>query len=443
MPFLLERLDKPFCRHFLLMRLAFAVQPALNRLAISLPIPLHCPVPYSLADTSMTFASRTGWNLSSNLYSQAVERHRLAGHHLLDLTASNPTTIGLEFDPGILAALGQREALRYRPDPRGLAIAREAVCAYYRERGDVAIPDQLLLTTSTSEGYSFIFRLLCNPGDEVLVPTPSYPLFEFLAGLQDVRLVSYPLLYDHGWQIDFASLRARLTSCTRGIILVHPNNPTGSFIHAAERDQLNQLCIEQDLALIVDEVFLDFVHSASTTELHTSFAANQEALTFTLSGLSKIAGLPQMKFAWLNVSGPERLKTDALARLEVIADTYLSMNAPIQLASPILLNSRHGFQRQLKQRITTNLSDLDRQLAEQSLASRLEVEAGWYAILRVPALEPDELLAIDLLDREDVLVHPGHFYDFRADGHLIVSLITPERDFQEGMSRLLRRIATN
>lgn len=391
----------------------------------------------------MKFAQRTGWNLSLNLYSQAVERHRAGGHPLLDLTASNPTTVGFEYEPAkILAGLSTADALRYRPEARGLQAAREAVCSYYRERGEAVTPEQLLLTTSTSEGYSFLFRLLCDPGDEVLIPTPSYPLFQFLADLQDVRLVPYPLFYDHGWQIDLAALRECLSARTKAIIVVHPNNPTGSFVHGGEREQLNRICAGHGLALIVDEVFLDFAHAGfKGAGAQASFAANREALTFTLSGLSKIAGLPQMKFAWVNASGPEEIRDQALARLEVIADTYLSMNAPVQLAASAMLESRHGFQCQLNARVAANLSDLDRQLAAQSLCSRLVIEAGWYAVLRVPALGPDEDLAIRLLEKEDVLVHPGHFYDFRREGHLVVSLITPEAEFREGISRLLRSIS--
>ncbi|MGE0407105.1 MAG: pyridoxal phosphate-dependent aminotransferase [Candidatus Korobacteraceae bacterium] len=387
------------------------------------------------------FSHRTGWNLSQNRYSQAVERCRAGQRPLLDLTASNPTAVGLHYDPELLSALANPAALAYTPDPRGLLSAREAVCRYYADRGDQVNVEQIILTTSTSEGYTFVFRLLCNPGDEVLVPSPSYPLFDFLADLQDVHLQPYPLFYDHGWHIDICALRERITERTRAIILVHPNNPTGSFIKASESAELNALCREHNLALLTDEVFLDFPHhppnSGLDRSLDRSFVSNRQVLTFTLSGLSKIAGLPQMKFSWIAVSGPDNAVRDALSRLELIADTYLSMNAPIQLAAPAFFESRRSFQAQLKSRIATNLAELDRQLVPQPLCSRLEIEAGWYAVLRVPATRSDEDLAIELLENEGVLVHPGHFYDFRSDGYLVVSLISPQADFQQGMQSII------
>ncbi len=333
-----------------------------------------------------------------------------------------------------MRALCSPAALGYHPDPRGLKSAREAVAGYYAERGDRVSVDDMVLTTSTSEAYSFVFRLLCNPGDELLIPTPSYPLFDFLADLQDVKLKPYPLIYDHGWQIDFHALESAIGERTRGIILVHPNNPTGHFTKPSEFAELNRLCATRGLALIADEVFLDFGLAA---ERPFSFSANPEAPSFTLSGLSKISGLPQMKFAWLIVSGPEDWKREALARLEVIADTYLSMNAPIQHAAPVFLKQRYGFQRQLMDRVRANLQELDRQLAAQTHCSRLEIEAGWYAVLRVPATRSDEDLAIELLEKHDVYVHPGHFYDFPREGFLVVSLITPAVDFAEGIREVL------
>ena len=300
----------------------------------------------------------------------------------------------------------------------------------------------MVLTTSTSEGYSYVFRLLCNPGDEILVPKPSYPLFAFLADLEDVNLVSYPLLYDHGWQIDFHSLSEAVNPRTRAVLVVHPNNPTGSYASARERELLNAFCREHSVALIVDEVFLDYPHDGAR---RTSFAtsvnnhdANHDALTFTLSGLSKISGLPQMKLAWVVTSGPENMVSEAMGRLEVIADTYLSMNAPIQLAAGVLLEQRKKIQPLLLDRVRANLAELDRQLARQKTCQRLEVEGGWYAVLRAPVIQSDEELAIDILRKTSVLIHPGHFYDFPSDGYLIVSLLTPPADFRNGIERTLR-----
>jgi alanine-synthesizing transaminase len=381
------------------------------------------------------FADRTNWNLDANRLSEALARHRASGKPLLDLSASNPTDCGFDYDRrGILEALANPASLQYNPDPMGLRSARQAVAEYYAARGCMVAPGDICLTTSTSEAYSFVFRLLCNPSDEILIPTPSYPLFDFLADIQDVRLVRYPLVYDHGWQIDFHALEQAITSRTRGVIVVHPNNPTEHFCKPADLERLNEICSARRMALIADEVFLDF---SLTVEKPASFAANSAALTFALSGLSKISGLPQMKVAWLIVVGPPDLKQQALARLEVIADAYLSLNAPIQHAIPAFLEMRHGLQRQLMARVRKNLSELDRQLAAQRICARLELEGGWNAVLRVPATRSDEDLAIALLEKKDVYLHPGHFYDFPGDGYLIVSLIVPEQIFAEGIKRLL------
>ena len=259
-------------------------------------------------------------------------------------------------------------------------------------------------------------------------------MFEFLADLHDVKLVPYPLIYDHGWQMDFPSLQTAATDRTRGVVVVHPNNPTGSYISEREQQQLNHFCREHHLALIADEVFLDYAHDRSR---RPTFAGNKDVLTFTLSGLSKIAALPQMKLAWVAASGPQVDVEEALARLEVIADTYLSVNAPMQWAAPALLEQRTSIQKQLLDRALTNLAELDRRLATQKTCQRLSVEGGWYAVLRVPVTQSDEDLAIEVLRKTSVLVHPGHFYDFPTDGYLVLSLITPEQEFGEGSGRLL------
>ncbi len=399
------------------------------------------------------FARRTNWDLATNRYTQALEAHRRAGRELLDLTVSNPTTVGLRYrEDELLRALANPEALHYDPQPKGLPTARQAVSAYYAERGVPLSPDDLILTTSTSEAYSFLFRLLCDPGDALLVPTPSYPLFDFLAGIQDVRLFPYELIYDHGWQIEPVAMVAAVDHAEaagarpRAILAVHPNNPTGSYVHARELQLLNDVCAEHDLAIIADEVFLDYWRVCATGEMSDetplTFASNEDVLTFTLSGLSKISALPQMKVAWIAVSGPPAVKQDALARLEVIADTYLSMNAPVQLAAPAMLEERRSIQPRLIARLGTNLLELDAQLARQKLCERLEVEGGWYAILRVPAAGTDEELAIALLEQTGVLVQPGHFYDFPSDGYLVLSLITEPSIFREGLARVLKRIGS-
>lgn len=381
------------------------------------------------------FANRTNWNLTPNRLSEAVARHRASGKALVDLSMSNPTECGFQYaSHAIMRALCSPRTIEYRPDPNGMEVARRAVSAYYAEKSKKVLPDRIVLTTSTSEGYSFVFRLICNPGDELLVPTPSYPLFDFLAEIQDVKVKRYPLIYDHGWQIDQHALEQAITERTRGVIVVHPNNPTGHFTKSGELAAINHLCASRGIAIIADEVFLDF---SLVREAPLSFCTNQEALTFTLSGISKTSGLPQMKLAWMVVSGPEQQRQQALARLELISDTYLSLNAPVQLAAPVFLEMRHGFQQQVMERVRANLAELDRQLAAQQQCGRLEVEGGWYAVVRVPATQSDEELALELLEQKNVYVHPGHFYDFQQEGHMVLSLITPEGDFAEGIQRLL------
>ena len=381
------------------------------------------------------FAKRTNWNLETNRLGTALAAHRAAGKPLIDLTLSNPTECRFHYEEeAILSALRNPAALKYEPNPRGLAVARTAVAQYYAERAAIVSNDDIFLTTSTSEAYSYVFRTLCNPDEELLIPAPSYPLFEFLADIQDVRLARYALLYDHGWQIDFHALEQAITPRTRGVIVVHPNNPTGHFTKPEEMRKLNEICATREIAIIADEVFLDF---ALNEKQIATFAASSRALTFTLSGLSKLCGLPQMKAAWLVVSGPEAWKAEALARLEVIADTYLSMSAPIQLAIPALLERRLAFQKQVISRVNENLSELDKQLTTNKSCSRLKIEGGWNAVIRVPATRSDEELALELLATRGVYVHPGHFYDFSSEGIVVVSLITPENEFSSGLTQLL------
>jgi alanine-synthesizing transaminase len=392
------------------------------------------------------FSKRTDWKLEENAYTSALRRHRQSGKPILDLTASNPTTCGFQYDEAaILSTLQSPNALKYEPEPKGLVSARAAVVEYYRQKdSDAGVdPEHLLLTTGTSEAYSFLFRLLCEPSDEIVIAHPSYPLFDFLATIQDVKLRSFRLVYDHGWQIDFHALRNVIGPRTRAIMLVHPNNPTGNFIGDAEAGRLQAICGEHNLALVVDEVFLDYeIRGAkSRRKLHGSFASSNQALTFVLSGLSKIIGLPQMKVGWITASGPDALLRDAIARLEIISDTYLSLSAPLQHALPGLLRQREAAQAQFRTRIETNLAALDDQLAQQKLVSRLEIEGGWYAVLRVPAVQSDEEFAIRLLENQSVLVQPGHFYEFADEGHLIVSLLTPAGEFSEGIRRLLACVA--
>jgi alanine-synthesizing transaminase len=371
------------------------------------------------------FSARTGWDVTESGFAAAVRAARASGQRLVDLTVSNPTVCGFAYDTeAILAPLASPEGLTYDPDPRGIRSAREAVAAYYADHHAIVDADALVLTTSTSEAYGFLFRLLCDAGDEVLVAQPSYPLFDFLADLEDVRLRSYPLFYDFGWWIDFAELERRIGPRTRAILVVHPNNPTGHWTAAVERTRLREICVRHGLALIVDEVFLDYPLLESANAM--SFAAGEQpVLTFVLSGMSKIAGLPQMKAAWVLTLGPEVERREALERLEVIADTFLSMNAPVQLALPGWLIGRQGIQAQIRERTRRNLM-----AAEASGVPVLPAAAGWSAVLRVQGV------AEDLVREQDVVVHPGAFYGITETNRFVVSLLTPEAEFGEGMERI-------
>lgn len=384
------------------------------------------------------FARRTAWHDRPNRFTQALDARRRSGRELFDLSESNPTRCGFDYPRWILDALPDPRALDYDPEARGMRSAREAVCAYYAARGEKVAPDHVVLTTSTSEAYSWIFRLLCDPGDEVLVPAPSYPLFEYLASIQDVTPVRYPLFYDHGWHVDVHALEQAITPRTRAIMLVNPNNPTGSYIRGAEMKEMNRFCVERNLALVADEVFLDF---ALDGRARPSLVGNGAALTFTLSGLSKIAGLPQMKMAWLVASGPSGHVQAAMDRLEIIADTYLSPSTPIQLALPAFLAFRAEFQAQVGKRVQGNLAELEGALKLVPAVARLVVEGGWYAILRVPQTASDEELAIALLEEQGVVAHPGHFYDFASEGYLVLSLIIPAQAFAEAAGRVARFLA--
>jgi alanine-synthesizing transaminase len=374
------------------------------------------------------WSTRTQWDLAQTHWAEQLARLRSAGAQLFDLTASNPTRCGFAYDAAsILTPLQNPAALAYEPDPRGLRPAREAVSRYYRDHAAAVDPNQIFLTTSTSEAYSFLFRLLCDPGEEMLIGQPGYPLFDFLAQLDDVRLVSYPLFYDYGWHLDLDALRRLVTSRTRAIALVHPNNPTGHFTRPSERTAIEEVCREHGLALIVDEVFLDYSLGGGGAE---SFATGPHPVpTFVLSGLSKVAALPQMKASWIACF------TADLERLEVISDTFLSMSSPIQHALPSWLNQRTAIQDQIRQRVEGNLERLDDILLRQKLVMRLDLEAGWYAVLRVPGVQPEERMALDLLLQRAVVVHPGGFFGFSGQGWLVVSLLAPVEEFVIGIER--------
>ena len=356
----------------------------------------------------------------------AVREARGAGREIVDLTLANPTVCGFHYDePALLGALQDAGAMIYEPDPRGLRSARQAVAGYYKGAVD---PDAIVLTTSTSEAYSFLFRLLANAGDEVLVAQPGYPLFDFLGDLNDVRIVGYPLFYDFGWWIDFAELERRITVRTRAILLVHPNNPTGHSTTAAERRGLEELCAQHGLALIVDEVFLDY---GIEQTIESFVVGERSCLTFVVSGLSKIAALPQMKVGWLVTLGPKPMRAEALARLEVIADTYLSLNAPVQLALPAWLGGCEAVQSQIRDRVRANLVTV----GELRPAQVLPVQAGWCAVVRLSrSFGPD--VAERLARETGVVVHPGSFYGLAGDRFLVVSLLLPQATLGVGVEKI-------
>jgi aspartate/methionine/tyrosine aminotransferase len=367
------------------------------------------------------FSRRTGWDTTESHFASAVRWSRASGREVVDLTISNPTVCGFEYDlDGILGALADPGAMIYDADPMGMRSAREAVCAYYAGHQALVEPGQVLLTTSTSEAYGYLFRLLCDPGDEVLVARPGYPLFDFLADLSDVTIRSYPLFWDFGWWIDFAELERMIGPRTRAILVVNPANPTGHWTSRAERLRLEELSARHGLALIVDEVFLDY---PVTGEPGESFATGDPAcLTFVLSGLSKVAGLPQMKVGWCVTRGPG--SDEALRRLEVVADTFLSMAAPAQRALPHWLAGRHAIQEQISARVRKNLGLVG--------GRHLPVESGWCAVL----LLENGRTAESVLEECGVVVHPGSFYGLAGPGRVVASLLGPVDQFRRGMELL-------
>ena len=384
------------------------------------------------------FSSRFHWDFRPNRLTQLLAEKRSAGATVLDLTESNPTHAGFSYPPDLLRAFDQPAALRYEPAPAGSQTARESVAAYYAARGCAVAPERILLTASTSEAYAYLFKLLANPGDNVLVPRPSYPLFDYLAHMESLEVRQYPLVCQGGWAIDLTGVAAAIDQKTRAIVLVHPNNPTGSFVKRAELDSLVRLCREHSLALISDEVFSDYAFAPDANRAGT-LSTVRDCLAFAMSGLSKIAGMPQMKLGWIVAAGPDQLRQEALERLEWIADTYLSVSTPVQCAASGLLAAGEMVQQQIRERCAAHLG-LARELLVGSPANLLPVEGGWYVTVQVPRIRTEEEWALELLDREDVLVQPGFFYDFESEAYLVLSLLTGPSIFREGMRRLRRQL---
>lgn len=385
------------------------------------------------------FSSRTPADLAPNALTAALSARRARGGTLLDLTESNPTRAGLAAPAALLAPLASPASVAYDPRPFGLPAAREAVAAEYRRAGVEIAPDRVVLTASTSEAYSFLFKLLCDPGDEVLVPVPSYPLFDYLTRLDGVAARPYPLDYHGTWSIDLEATERALTRRTRAILLVSPNNPTGSLLRRGDLARLSGLAAAGSLALVGDEVFADYLLEPAADACRV--LDQQEALTFALGGLSKSVGLPQLKLGWMAVGGPARLCVQALARLEVIGDAYLSVSTPVQHATGPLLATGRAVREAIAERVRTNLHTLQA-AAGGSPCSVLRTEGGWSAVMRVPATRPEEEMVLALLEREGVLVHPGYFFDFPREAYLVLSLLPDPAVFSEGVSRLIAHLSS-
>jgi hypothetical protein len=387
------------------------------------------------------FSGRLNWDFSSNRLSRLLEQKRAAGADVLDLTESNPTRAGFDYPTNeILAALTDPRSLTYEPQPLGLRSAREAVAGYYQRRGQEVSPEDLMLTASTSEAYGFLFKLLGDFGDRVLIPRPSYPLFDYLASVESLGVDSYSLVYDGSWSIDLETIRQRLSPRTRAVLLVHPNNPTGSFVKKTERDSLVALCEERGLALIVDEVFVDYALEDDSTRW-SSFVGEATVPTFVLSGLSKIAALPQMKLAWIWSGGPQALRQEARQRLEQLGDLFLSVGAPVQHAASRFIEMAPAMQEAIGARLAENLGLLRSVLPRPSPLEPLRTEGGWYAVLRCPQVRSSEEWALAFLDSDDTLIHPGYLFDFPNEAYLVVSLLTPPRTFAQGIERVSLRVA--
>jgi len=384
------------------------------------------------------FSSRVQADLAPNRLTHALERRRAEGRPYIDLTESNPTRAGLDYPADLLVPLCDRRGLTYSPQPFGELEARQAVADDYARRGIAVAPERIILTVSSSDAYSLLFRVLCDPGDQILAPRPSYPLFEHLARLDAVTITPYDLEYHSAWSVDIASVEHALSDRTRALLVVTPNNPTGSYVKSHELDRLAALCAARDVAMIADEVFADYEIVPGASRASGRVLGRRDVLAFSLGGLSKSIGLPQVKLGWIGVGGPTDAVERALARLELACDTYLSVSTPVQLAAPELLQRGTSVRRQIQARVTANYNHLAATGTAIPTCEVLDAEGGWYAIVRVPSLCPEEELVLNLLADADVLTHPGYFFDFAHESHLVVSLIGSETRFREGVSRMFR-----
>lgn len=384
------------------------------------------------------FSSRLPRELVPNRLTLALEDRRRRGVDTIDLTASNPTRQEIEYPDDLLTPLADARALRYDPHPFGSIDARRAVARDYQRQGVDVDPARVVLTASTSEAYSLLFKLLADAGDEVLVPRPSYPLFDHLTRLDLVTAKPYSLEYHGRWQIDFASVERALTARTRALLVVNPNNPTGSFVDRAELTRLDGICAERGIAIIGDEVFADYELEQGASTRAGRVVESRTALAFALGGLSKSIGLPQVKLGWIAAAGPDDAVHAALERLEIVADTYLSVSTPVQVAAAELLERGTVVRERIRRRVRDNFAALNAAVAAVPSCSVLRGDGGWYAVLHVPTFEPEEDLMLGLLTRDDILVHPGYFFDFSTESFLVVSLLPPPDRFAAGIARILR-----
>lgn len=383
------------------------------------------------------FSDRTSWPRQPNNLVGLLESKKQQGLHVFDLTRSNPTDGGFAWDEGsVLSPLSDQRNLLYDPQPFGSREARGAIARLYQDQGCVVDPEQIVLTSSSSEAYSFLFRLIFNPQDSILLPCPSYPLFGFLTDLNDIICHPYQLHYDDRvWSIDMNSMRKAIDATTKAVVVVHPNNPTGSFVKKTELAEINSVCKSREMAIICDEVFLDYLY-VSDDGLTRSLASNQETLTFVIGGLSKSLGLPQMKLSWIIVAGPEHLRQEALHRLEIIADTYLSVGAPASNALARWLGLKNSRQQCIMEHLMRNREIFSKIFDPSCPVKALAIEGGWYGVIQLPGEISEEDVSLELLQRENVFVHPGYFFDFSDWPCLVVSLLTPSKDFEEGLVRI-------
>ncbi len=386
------------------------------------------------------FSSRTSWDRSPNRLSALLEEARRSGVPLLDLTETNPTRAGFRYpEREILRALSRPASLAYEPDPRGLPAAREAIARLFGERGVAVDPADLFLTASTSEAYAWIFKLVADPGDEILIPHPSYPLFDYLSALDSVRPVPYPLVPEGPWSLDSAEVASRAGARARAAVVVSPNNPTGSYLKRRELGELARHCRERGMALIGDEVFAEYPAGPDSRRASSVLEA-EGILSFSLGGLSKLAGLPQLKLGWVALGGPEEIRREARERLELIADTYLSVNSPVQQAAPEILDLSRGIRSEIAARVEGNRRLLSGRVGPESACRAFPGEGGWSSLLSVPAVMSEEDWILSLLARDRVLVHPGYFFDFPSPAYLVLSLLPPGEVFREGLERILTRV---